>query len=529
MNARQHILRSVVGEIPRLLSLLDRSKTSATYGCFDRNYWQYKIVDFPSARCQEAALTLALLYNLKSKENPYYHQSNIMEWINAALRFWQMMQNKNGSFNEWYPNEHSFVATAFSTYAVTETLLELGNVEGSIIKSIKKSASWMMKHSEMKVLNQQAGSAIALYNSYLTTKEEKFKRGAEKKIDAILASQTNEGWWYEYEGPDIGYLSLMIDYLSKYYSKSRDKRVLAAIKRAASFLKYFIHPDGTVGGCYASRNTKYLMPGGFYSISGQCIDAADICFMLDKGLGISLPTFDDRYLTYIAYNWLQAFKNYRKCKGSLPQHSLKKTFPLAGIVVWSTPDFYLIVNASKGGSFSLFTKKNAFSESGIIQSTGNFFLSSGRISLQNKIIEDNNALKIKACFFPLKPNLMDTKKLIALRAFQLTLGKSGCINKAVKGILRGMLISKKGSGRFKLNREITLNSHATIIDRIELHPKAKEIFLGQEFSELYVPSSQYFHIQELQNRGFKIKVNGRKDIKVIRQISKSGVVSVKVI
>jgi hypothetical protein len=45
-----------------VLTLLDRKEGSKTYGCFDRYYWRYKMIDFPGSTFQNAVLALALVY-----------------------------------------------------------------------------------------------------------------------------------------------------------------------------------------------------------------------------------------------------------------------------------------------------------------------------------------------------------------------------------------------------------------------------------------------------------------------------------
>ena len=39
---------AALAQIPKILTLQDRNPHNPHYGCFDRNYWQYKIIDFPS-------------------------------------------------------------------------------------------------------------------------------------------------------------------------------------------------------------------------------------------------------------------------------------------------------------------------------------------------------------------------------------------------------------------------------------------------------------------------------------------------
>ena len=68
---------AVISQIPRLLSLLDKNPVSSTFGCFDREFWHYATTDCPSARKQEAVLTLALLYKMKYPKNPYFKSEKI--------------------------------------------------------------------------------------------------------------------------------------------------------------------------------------------------------------------------------------------------------------------------------------------------------------------------------------------------------------------------------------------------------------------------------------------------------------------
>ena len=110
----------VIKQIPRLLGYVNTNKNSRNYGCCDRNYWHYKFIDFPCVRLQEMSLTLALLFKKKYPGNSFFKNDEIKNLSIATIVFWTKIQNDDGSFNEWYPKEHSFVATAFSLYAISE-------------------------------------------------------------------------------------------------------------------------------------------------------------------------------------------------------------------------------------------------------------------------------------------------------------------------------------------------------------------------------------------------------------------------
>src|SRR5713101_2256844 len=59
-TGRELFAEFALREIPKLLTLQDRNPHSPTYGCFDRNYWHYKVADFPCGMSQEFVWPLAL-------------------------------------------------------------------------------------------------------------------------------------------------------------------------------------------------------------------------------------------------------------------------------------------------------------------------------------------------------------------------------------------------------------------------------------------------------------------------------------
>ena len=82
--------------------MLDREPLSSTYGCFDRTYWGWKFTDFPGARFQEGACTLALLASYKLPGVGYFGDPRLKAWAAAALDFWSRLQHGDGSFDEAY-------------------------------------------------------------------------------------------------------------------------------------------------------------------------------------------------------------------------------------------------------------------------------------------------------------------------------------------------------------------------------------------------------------------------------------------
>jgi hypothetical protein len=541
MNNDKIYLNEVLSQIPRLLSLLDRNPLSKTYGCFDKQYWHYNTSDFACARSQEAVLTLALLYKIKHNDNIYYCNKKVLNWINAGLNFWTKIQENNGSFNEWYPRENSFVATAFSLYAISETLLQLKDEiwkKEEFTLSLKKAGDWILKKNEKRVQNQEAGAAIALYNVYLLTDEIKYRASSEDKIIFIVNNQTEEGWFYEYGSADIGYLSLCIDYLAKYYQKTGKEELLTVMKKAIEFISYFIHPNYTSGGEYGSRNTEYLIPHGFETLSKKNPIANVISNHIKESLKNKLAVFpfsiDDRYLSYILYTYLQAYldsnSNDKDLKPKYEQ-TFSKFFSDAGIWIHSDKNIYLIANYKRGGLFKLFFKedKTAVYDSGIILKTiDGKKLTSGWLTNQNKMIISGNNLEVEGTFSEVIDNLLTPQKNVLLRIFGLTLGRSEKIGLMVKEKLRNKLIAGANLSDIKFFRKISIDDKTIITDKISDVDKIDELIVGSKASYIYVPSSRYFQISELNSlptiyqKSDLLGYKNSKEIVITRHYNKMG-------
>ena len=293
--------------VPRILGLGNRVSGDKTYGCFDRYFWHYNLIDFPNARFQEAALFLSLLYKEDFEGNVYHRNPKVLSWISGSLKFWTQIQHKNGSFDEAYPNEYSFVATAFTTYAATESkLVGKGDIDIDLDSYVKKAGDWLLKYTNRDVANQIAGSIAALYNLYLLSGSQKYKIGCDKKIEEILSLQDKDGFFYEYGGFDIGYLTIALSYLADYYKKSNDKRLKRPLLDALNFVRKHVRDDGTFDCSKTSRKTQYLYPYGVAILGGQ--DVIDKCIVGLKNNKLLNPLWlDDRFCIPMAVDYLKTY------------------------------------------------------------------------------------------------------------------------------------------------------------------------------------------------------------------------------
>jgi hypothetical protein len=512
--SRDVYLKPILNNVPRLLGLLNRNISSANYGCFDREFWHYNTVDIPCARKQEAVLTLTLLYLIDHNSNKYYRNREILTYILAAMNFWTKIQNKNGSFNEWYPNEHSFVGTSFSTYAVSEVLLllkeEITQDEYQlIINALIKAGNWLIEKNETRVMNQQTGATIALLNLYLLTSDNKYLDASKDKISLLKQRQSEEGWFIEYGGPDIGYLSLAIDYLSKYYLKTMDVQVREIINRALSFIKNFVQPNLVAGGEYTSRNTEYLIPHGFEIFSKINEDALFVAATVRKSLlnmGSFPNLFDDRYLTYVGYTWLQAFWDANPelnetVDNNINKHfekHFRKHFKSSGLLIINDERKHLLVNMKKGGSFRLFDKKaeRVYSDSGIIVYAENKWFTSGWLADVHGEAGDE-FITVSGNMWKVPDKTLTPFSNILFRLFQLTFGRSSFISLWIKERLRDLLITKTKPSSMQYNRSMHFNGSSGELLRIRDSVQAEKSSISScsvfvKDTHIYVPSSRYY-------------------------------------
>src|SRR3989304_2008161 len=100
--------KEAISQIPKILTLQDRNPHSPTYGFFDRNFWHYKIIDFPSGMAQEFVWPLALAYETNVINNPFYKKPAIKEWVEAGILFAYRNAHPDGSYGGEYGSRNTY-------------------------------------------------------------------------------------------------------------------------------------------------------------------------------------------------------------------------------------------------------------------------------------------------------------------------------------------------------------------------------------------------------------------------------------
>ncbi|MDP3763182.1 MAG: hypothetical protein Q8Q92_00780 [bacterium] len=473
-------LELALREVPRLLAQLNRNPSSKSYGSFDRAYWHYRTNDISCARYQEAVYTLALLYFSNFEGNIYYQNEKVLEWIRAGLRFTATLQKSNGSFDEWYINEGSYVATAFVTAALSQThkLFKENRVEFEeehiISNIIERAALFLLNTNEETVLNQVSGAIFAIASA---------NKNADLLLSKFLEKQSDEGWWSEYGGPDIGYLTLTISYLTKYKALTGSKKVDEPIERAKSFVKLFINPDHTAGGEYMSRNTEYIIPSP----------------VLPYLCAIKPSHLDDRYLCYILYNWIET--GLQIAPQTTTPSLGENYFPESSLLRVVNKHYFLVANGKKGGSFRLYAGDKVYYDSGLEVKTSNGNYSAGILDNKNIISFKEGDLRVTGTMKKIKEPLLETKAAIIFKLWQFLLGRISFLQKVIKNSLRLRMVSYSSGSNLSFERTFEYSTQAVIITDVVPRIVSKDdIVLGAKAAYSAVPSSKYATISEIASR-----------------------------
>ena len=475
---------------PRILSQVDHDPHSPTYGACDRAFWMYRLHDFNSGIIQQPSLYFALLtlnHNEPSEKKLFW--ANLAKAINT---YSVGIANTNGSFDEYYPGEHSYVATAFTSYAILKSAIILNQDEIVNHPKLARSFEKFLTYSPSPAANQDISfcAFAALYSQTLNmkAKETKFK------IQEFLKRKMFNGEFSEYGGFDLGYASVTLNYLS-YMDQDGFVDVKEHIKKLSASCADFVSRSGFYGGEYASRSTAYCLPYGFYYASTLFPELASHFCRLD--LEAIFERIDDRYLIHYLAPSL-AYTLTKTASTPFPTTHELKIDDKYGVVYDSAfflnlfeKNFYL--GLQKGGCFYFESKEGKiYHDSGYRIEQNNQFYSSSTFNKHNRYTfqESEGIIQIKceAVFSRYRILTASPLKTIILRLLSFMGGK---LNIVFKRLLIKEPIHLKD---VKLIRHISINKNTGNIhlkDKIQGAAKGLRITNSPPSTFRLVPSAKF--------------------------------------
>jgi hypothetical protein len=334
------------------------------------------------------------------------------------------------------------------------------------------------------------------------TDDQGIKDALENKVSRFCSLQNAEGWFAEYGGADLGYLSTTLYFLAEYWRMSGDQRAWDACAGIVDFAQYFIHQDGSAGGQYGSRNTEYFLLSGLSAMAGRSPLA--VAMLAKVRLQIGTPdsayaAFDDRYLCHnMLHSLLRAMRN-------LPQETAgpaelptevehRRYFPAAGLLSLGREGSHLICGLKKGGVIRLFHEgREVFRDFGYrLQCRRGTTAASNWLSEELHVRQEEDGYTVSGAFTEVPQQAITPWRHMGLRLAAKVFGR-----RLIPHLKKRLIfVDRKSATRFE-RRIRTGSAGLEIEDWIQIGESGARLYPACKFSLRHVASSKYYQADEL--------------------------------
>lgn len=494
--------------LPNILTMLDQNPFSPTYGCGDRPYWLYKSVDYPCGMYGEFCLPLALAYSQPFPDNPYYGQPRIRDLSIAVIRDQMRNAHKDSSNDDFYPWEKAVGSTAFTLFAMAETVRILSIKEDDIIAFLEHRARWLCTRQESgRLTNHHALVALGVGAVHRLTGSADLDTARKRVRDTVLSWQSEEGWFPEYDGFDPGYHTFTISFLSYLRTITGDDSLTQPLGRAVELAANFIGPDGSYGGEMGSRNSYHFLPHGFELLASEFGAARYVADLFLSALSRGTRSFldENRTFCHYQYNFMQAWLDFAD-RDTLPNWQPPSTvqrYPEAGMLTLHRNGIHAAVSARKGGVIKASTVDGPLaSDTGLIaiDTKGVMFAHSVACNDEVKVTDtDDGQLELELdVTFDQVPNtlLPTTFRLFVLRLISLTIGRIE--PNLLRKTIQYLLIKRRRSMPVRSTRRIRIGGDQIVVEdnlrRSGNGADLARLASSTDLTTIYTASSNPWHV-----------------------------------
>lgn len=488
--------------LPRILSQIGRDENVPDYGCCDRNHHHYKIRDFSSIIIQQAGYAAYCASLLP--ENAHL-ADGLVATARATCLYWNKRAVKFRAFEEYYPWEEGYPPVAFSTLAVAKLALA-GVVEPQdIYPGLRKAARQLLSRFEPQASNQQVAGTSALCQIAKLAPELVPADRLEEIVVKTLKCQHPEGWYMEYGGQDLGYLSVTMDCLWDAYDATGDPRfrdsALAALRYMGEFLA--VSPRGI--GMHNARNTDYVVPYGIARFLAEPAEAPLAARILNGLLrGVDAPehyfrAVDDRYWChYIGHSLYRALPLLEKLDSVTPETVAPRNLFLAGtghFLRGCAEPFRALVSGKKGGIVTLFDENGrSVSDFGWVVPDGRRLWVNHWWSDRWEVEELDGKIVVTGALTAHKYAKNTPFRHLVLRELSLFFGH--CIISFLK---EKLIFKKSGKSPYPFRREIEFAADRVIVRDEFRFPPGGTPKPARRASQRHVASADSFHFEDFRS------------------------------
>ncbi|HJZ23000.1 MAG TPA: hypothetical protein VJ201_00945, partial [Candidatus Babeliales bacterium] len=263
-------------------------------------------------------------------------------------------------------------------------------------------------------------------------------------------------------------------YLAEVYRLRPSLRLKELLANSLAFIKYCVHPDGSFGGIYGSRNTRFYYPAGFEFLSREFTDAAWVAQKMRESIHsnhtVTLNCMDASNLVPMFNAYVLAAEEFFHQDVKIVEHFDNfgdKYFEKAGLYFKSTPDFYFWLSVRKAGAWGKYDKKENkwIGDFGALWRSTDGYLYTGQ-EQQAKVEFEANTIRMYIPLVRHNQMLPSPIKFLLLRILNLTLMRLPVFSKIIKKMLVRMLIQKKQKIAFYGMRYFDLSCSFPLVEDI---------------------------------------------------------------
>ena len=488
--------------LPRILSQIGRDENVPDCGCCDRNHHHYKIRDFSSIIIQQAGYA-AWCASLLPGNEPL--ADGLRRTARAACLYWNKRALKFRSFEEYYPWEEGYPPVAFSTLAVAKLAIA-GIVDPKEIHAgLRIAARQLLSRFEPQAANQQVAGTSALCQVRKLFPELVPADQLEEVIVKTLNCQHPEGWYMEYGGQDLGYLSVTLDCLWDAFDATGDVRFRESAAKALRYMGIFLSVSPRGIGMHNARNTDYVVPYGIARFLEE-EKYAPLAARILQGLlqnvdapGHYFHAVDDRYWChYIGHSLYRAVPLLGKLETVQAESVSAENRFLEGtghFLRGKSEPFRALVSGKKGGILTLFDGNGrSISDFGWVIPDGKRLWVNHWWSDQWKAEQQDGKIVVTGPLTAHKYAKNTPFRHFVLRCLSLFFGHQ------IIALLKEKLIFKKsGSSPYLFRREIEFAAdRVTVRDEFQIPPGCTPK-PARRASQRHVASADSFHFEDYSN------------------------------
>lgn len=492
------------------LSAWNRDPGSPSYGSMDRPYWGWKFKDFSDSTMQYG-LNLAMGYACRCGSN-----EALKPWLEATVRYMASIQWGDGSFDQSYPHEKSpavfydFLATLVDLHG--SQLLSKESVailEGVLRRGVAFLLRTDEKHGEVANHVAQFGYELLHYaKAFADPRAE--ARGRDYLARAVSWFDADEGWFKEYHGPDAGYQTRTLRYLTKAALLFPDLNLWPVVDKAMEFLDAMVMPDGTINPLLGCRSTALVYPYSFEIAARRHPRfvplAARIRKAWEDGL-VPLPSGLD------FGNAIRLGDDAREAADLVSAHPLVEAevtgaapervdFPNAGLFIRRTPNRAVYVASGLGGAVVVYrrTDEGCWTLSG---EDGGYLLEEGgrryvtRVPAAGRALSvADDAISVEADFYLSLHEDLKTYQMVALRILNVTVLRVQWIGDLFRKVVVRRLMGNRVKAGAHLARTVRLDVDRVWINDVVSGVKGGGLRRTRRASGIHMASSRYFQPAE---------------------------------